>query len=290
MAQRELPDPEMKTPDPEEAPPGVEVDLSEDDDDDEPAPTTADPSVRQEKKRERGNLRREIDDLRLEKERERADYERRLGEIQQQVYQARQPATPQEFPEDKELADIEAANQILIEKWNLLGARATEDDRKKFAAEAQKLDDRKFEARAAKRDRARAPTPAQLQAQQRTQAITARHSDVFANQKASGWALRRYHDAMDDGHPDSQETVDQVMDQARKKFGIGGRRPDPNMGRKLAGMPSAGGRGASSPKVFLSKAEEGMADAMYGKSIPDEKERYRYYYKTIASKARGHDA
>lgn len=272
--------------------PGVEVELDEDDDEEPEQQTAPQPGQRQAKKTNRGNLRKEIDELRLENARKEAEYERRLSEFQQQVIQStRQPQEPQESPEDRELKQLEVEDRLLIERWNAL-RNPTTADQEKFREEAKKIEERKFEARLAKRERARAPRPEQVARQAQQNAIAARHADVFSHQKAAGWAIRRYQDAMDDGHPDTPETVDKIMDQARAKWGIGGRRQDPNLGRKLTGLPASGGGrgGAPTSKVHLTEAEKGMADVMFGKSIPDENERYKHYAKTIALAARQEEA
>jgi len=129
-------------------------------------------------------------------------------------------------------------------------------------------------------------TQQQMQAQQRTNALTAQYSDVFAHPKAAGFAIRRMQDAIDDGHPDNPETVAEVMKQARAKYGIGTRRPDPSLRTKLSGMPASGGGRGGPTKLHLTEVEKGMADALYGKSIPDDEARWKHYAKTIAVRAR----
>lgn len=266
----------------------LEVDVSEDPEDEEepeaqPQPE-ADPGVRQQKRRERGKLRAELDELRQQREQDRQEYQRRLDEayrLVQQTSQRQHPTQQQTDPEDAELEQVQQQNTLLLQAWQAL-KEPTEAQRTDFMRRAQELRNRETAVHVRKQLRSVVPSQEQQQMHAQQQFINARYPDVMSNDRARAWVDAEYRKRVVEGKPHHVDTLDEVMNDARRQWKIGPRQADASLTRKLQGMPSSGGGGGARSKstVTLSPLEQRMADRMYP-MIKDDAERYRTFAKEI---------
>lgn len=109
------------------------------------------------------------------------------------------------------------------------------------------------------------------------------YSDVMGNQAASTYAKGRYDMLRAMGEPDSPETVDKAMNDARIQFKMPGAKkfmPTDQDKNQLSGVGGGGGRATNTNVVKMGKAEKSMAMAMYGDRFNgDEKKAYAAWAK-----------
>lgn len=110
------------------------------------------------------------------------------------------------------------------------------------------------------------------------------YGDVHANPNANRYARGQYDMLVAQGHPDSAATVEVAMNAARRQFGLGGARSQPNDRDRdqLTGYSNTR-RTNMDPKsnvVKMGKSEKVMAMAMYGNAFNgDEKKVYSQWAK-----------
>ncbi len=123
---------------------------------------------------------------------------------------------------------------------------------------------------------------------QQQQYFRAQYADVQDHQSANNYAQARYHMLLAEGSADTPETVERAMNDARIKFGLGGKKMSPTDQdkRQLSGVGGGGGRSTNSNTVKMGKPEKQMAMAMY-KDVTggDEKKAYAMWAKNIGVKA-----
>ena len=126
--------------------------------------------------------------------------------------------------------------------------------------------------------------PTFIQAAQRQQ-YAQQYGDVQGNPHANRWARGRYDQLLAEGLPDSPQTVERAMNEARRQFGMrtsGGYQPSQQDRQQLTGF-SGSNRRSVEPKdnvVKMGKSEKIMAMAMYGDAFNgDEKKAYAQWAK-----------
>lgn len=193
------------------------------------------------------------------------------------------PPPPQSDPWKQQEDAITEEERALGIQWEAHKAARTltGDLVKEFDGKARSLQQRRIDI-ATNRAISNA-MPTFIQASQR-QHYAAQYGDVQGNPAANRYARGHYDMLVAKGHPDSPETVDLAMNEARRAFGLGGHRGQPTSRdrEQLTGF-SGTRRTNMEPKsnvVKMGKSEKIMAMAMYGQSFNgDEKKAYSQWAK-----------
>lgn len=188
-----------------------------------------------------------------EMESENQRLRREAEELRQRSYQPQYqpPQQQQEHPAAQRMRQIDDHERSLHREYQALAQAG------KITPQLQE----EFENKARQIQVARMATVAQAsQPQIDRQAIvrealwanfTTQHADIFhdPNPNVQKWAWAEYHRRLAEGHADTQEMVEDILDQTRVKFGktprkLRGSRPDDNTKARFSGIPSRGGGGA----------------------------------------------
>lgn len=258
---------------------------ADDDDDDEP-PAKPD---RKERRRERGKLIEQVSTV----TNENAALRERLAHLEGQIKSIGQQQPKTENPEKDPLdADIENVNrqaQLLRDAYNARGGKMTPEERARFAAEAEQLDNRRIELRVQKQIKSlnlpKAQDPSQVRAQAAYSIVAARHPDVAQKPEAFRYAESLYNArVMVPGTKPGIELLDQVMEDARERFGLVAKpKPTENTRAQFAGPPKGNASAGSTagPRTFKpTKDHWKMADAAFG-YIKDPKKRMQMFISKV---------
>ena len=259
---------------------GDEYVIGEEVDEDEPRQT------RQERKRERGRIYQENEELKrrlsdYQADRERLakleglaqSYQQQMQQqalLQQQMYQSQGPD-----PIQQELDSIYDEQNMLYESYAALQRSngMTADKQREYQKRARQLEERKYSAMA----RRNQPQQPQQQGNGAAEAIHAilrgRYSDVYDDQRALAYANAEFHRRRALGEPDSMETAESAMEAAREAFGKAqtrrgtkSARPSEGTRRRFSGPPqnqSSGGGQPTRRSMRLDASQKRMAEAMY---------------------------
>jgi len=235
---------------------------------------------------ESSRLRREVEELR-----QRAQYQAPPQQYQQQQ---------QENPVQTRLRSIDEANKSLHREYTALhqAGKMTPQMEEEFQTKAINL--RRAEIAAI----TQAAQPQVNQQEIISKAIwaqfTTKHADIFhdPNPNVQKWAWAKYHEAMADGKADTEELVEEILDQTRIKFGktprkLRGSRPDENTRQRFTGVSSRGGGGSGVDDgiVEMSAHDKRMARIAFGdRKDPKtgkpwtEQQQYQYWANTVGKK------
>jgi hypothetical protein len=275
----------------------VEVNLGDDrededdDGDDEPAAAATE---------ERAQTRREQRRDRYRENKERAEQaERRAAMAEQQAMFYReqamrqtpqqQPPNPQNDPLERELNAARREADLLLREWNALSAEEQAKRQDDFNKRSAEIQERRIEVIAQRRIREmqmHAPQQHQnIDQQVKRTLILSKYHDVLGDITSNNPALQAaaqqraaYADALHrakvlgEGKPDTEATLDEVMEETRRRFGIGGkRRPAATESEKERYMSQPRGSGsAGAPRtVVLTKMDRRMAVAAFPKDPPE---------------------
>lgn len=277
---------------------GLELEVGADEDDGDDEGDAGERKTRKEKKRER------FAEMREERDRAREEMrkmEERLARIEQTAQQypdpqtlqqrllSREPEKPQgPDPLEQELEDVYRQQTDLARSYNTQASRLTQQEVQQYQERARKLEERRtellFQKAAKKNGMGQQANPDQIAQQAYVRATQAQiqreHEDVYKNPQAVSWAQARYQLARNEGMPDSWSTLNQVMDEARQKFGLRPRRgsgPTPSQRSRYTGAPRGGGNVSGKSgrgTIRMTPEYQRMADAMYP-HIEDDRERYQ---------------
>ena len=129
--------------------------------------------------------------------------------------------------------------------------------------------------------------------------FTTKHADIFhdPNPNIQKWAWAEYHRRIAEGHPDTEDMVEDILDQTRVKFGkqprrSRGSRPDEATKARFTGLSSRGGGGnvGEDGMIEMSAHDKKMARIAFGdRKDKDgkpwtEKQVYQYWANTVGKK------
>jgi hypothetical protein len=247
---------------------------------------------RDEKKRERGrafaaDLQRE----RQEKEELRAQNERLL-QLAERV-SARGPAERQgdDLENDSEIKALKAKQAELKERRQLLGERfeyrrktMTREEEEKMVAEAERIDEEIFDARAGIRDRIRELKTPKSNVPEEVGYIRSKYHHVVRNTDALRYAQGEYLRLIAKGRPASGETFEQSLREAEREFRLGSTDVSESQRSKFTSASGGGGGGGGGPRTIkMTPERKKMADAAYS-HIKNEAERYTKWAKVHGPK------
>jgi hypothetical protein len=269
---------------------GTEISVDDDDEEDpiDVAPQDRGPSRREKRANRFREAKEEAEraqQARIDAERNAAAATERARLLEGALQHANQQRQQQVVQEDPEI------DNALREQDNIAAefqARQldrhrpiTTDEHKEFIRRARINEGRLQEARTRKvlRESGIRPQPNQIE-----QAIMARHSDVFANPSAANWAQARRNQKLAEGRPDTMDTLDESMEEARRQFKIGRQREESELRDRLGGAPRGGAVQRSETgrrTVKMTKTFKKMADAKFP-HIKNDMERYKAWAKMYA--------
>lgn len=208
---------------------------------------------------------------------------RELYQRQLQHPQSQQTPQQQVNPVQQRLGQIAEAKRRLHEHYQAVASQPGYDpngkdrDRQRdFEAKAEELENMRVAAIT------QAHQPQQINEQDLIRKVALHnylnsHSDVTHDPKAWEWAHARWVQRKAEGQADTIEMADEVMEEARIKFGKPTRRgrgnkPDAATKARLSGVPaqSAGGGAGEVGLVRMNAMERKMAREMYDKLSPEQ--------------------
>lgn len=215
----------------------------------------------------------------------------------QQQYQA--PPQQQEHPAAARMRDIDNSERSLHREYQALAQAG------KITPQLQE----EFEQKARNIQVARMAVVAQAsQPQVDRQAIvreamwtqfTTKHADIFhdPNPNIQKWAWAEYHRRIAEGHADTEEMVEDILDQTRIKFGkqprrSRGSRPDPSTQARFTGLSSRGSGSSINEdgSIQMSADDKRMARIAFGDRKDkdgkpwSEAKQYQYWANTVGKK------
>lgn len=261
----------------------ITVSVSDDEDDDDPRESPQQRQTRSE--RRQGRAVRHAEEARERAERERDDARREL-ERERQIPRYQPPPQQTQQQADPHVEALKEVRQLQRSLWNDYTNRKnqgalTPQDEADFEAKAEALKDKEYAIYVKKHSGPAMDDRTVAQAVLRMQ-----HSDVMNHPQAASWARGRYQMLRSEGQPDSQQTVDRVMKEARKAFNLVPRdqAPPTNIQRQRFTSMSSGASGAGasddSGGVRMGRAEKRMAIARYPKLKAEDA--YKQWAKDVA--------
>lgn len=226
-------------------------------------------------------------DEREKRANERSDrLEAQMAQMQAQMHmtlqsQGKPPAGP--TSRQKEMDDVYNQRKDLSSHF---GARQrdqanppSKEEIDRFMENSRRLEDKYIDLRAEQRaeEKVKAAKPEPIDP--RRQAIEGKHYDVLADPRARLYMQGRHAQLQAEGRQDGMELVDEVMEESRKKFGLGHYKAYPNDRRTKAmysgtsaGSGGGGGKSEMPTKVPMTSGMKSLADQAYS-HLP-EGERY----------------
>ncbi len=252
----------------------------------EPVDKNADIEVqvqtRAEKKRNRF---REVEEraTRAEQAAEEARKEaREAREInQRQLSHPQSQQQPQRSPVQERLGQLQEAKRRLDEHYTAIASQPGYDPRGKDAQtqrdfEAKAWDIENMRVAAISQASQPAVNEQDLMKRMALQTYLNGHSDITHDPRRWEWAHARWVQRKAEGQADTIEMADEVMEEARIKFGLQprksrGSRPDPATRARLSGISAqAQGGGQEVGLVKMNAMERKMAREMYDKLPPEQ--------------------
>lgn len=207
----------------------------------------------------------------------------------QPAYQPPQEQRQQENPTAARIRQIDEAKVRLNREYLAMHAagKLNSELENKFQLEAEQLQTAKMMAIA----QASAPQMNEQEIIRKAawHQFTTEHADVFhdPNQNVSNWAWAEYHRRRAEGHADTKEMVEDILDQCRIKFGkpprkLRGSRPDQATKQRLTGLSSrsAGVSADSSGAITMDAHQKRMARIAFMKDGVSEKQAYQKWANT----------
>jgi len=206
------------------------------------------------------------------------------------------PTTPAPDPYEDKIRDAEKRRAQLFEAYNNAVAASGQQGMAKevhddYLGRARDIDAELTDLRV---ERKLARVNASAPGDQAKLMIRARHADVFAHPLAAAEAEVAYKRAtaprslQGDGKPDNLETLDEVMEEVRKRYRLGNHRHgghdvDPAQARRYAGVPRGTGAPVAARSGYkMTDLDREMADIAFPNLPP--KERYQLYARDMGKK------
>lgn len=240
-----------------EEPGNIEMDIEAPDDEEDEQVAGPQGGIHQQKKRERvARFKEERDQAAAEVERLRLENTRLEAARVAAETAARvtQRSTPEPDPFDSKLKRVEEAKANLYTAYKAKEtayAQAKQafpaDELESYRRQAKELNEEEENLRLDRRDAKRGA--AQPQTNPEIAAVTAwlnmEHPDVMKNADARRYAILRYETLKAEGHPESKDTVNLAMSQARQRYGMAGaKRPAPTQQSRAMYSGASTARGA----------------------------------------------
>lgn len=269
----------------------------------EVAPAALEPEVpqnRQERRRERGRLRQDNERLRQQVE-DLAREQAYLKGVASQypdantLYQSLNGgAKPQGDPYQAEIDQcLEQASRIGREYDALVASKAiTVEARDRLQRELNQVEARKTEAitrRVIASQQAQAPDPQQIAQRAILLQQQARNPDVYGNAAALNYARAEYQARVAGGEPAGDDTAEEAMEAARKRFKMKpkyerGPATQSERGRMTGVGRGASGTGAARSKgITITPTIRAIADEMFAKE-PNAARRVQLWVNTVGRK------
>lgn len=229
--------------------------------------------------------------------------EERTKALEQEVLQQRQylqrMSAPQQQQEDPlELGikqnrearrSLELEYEHAVERYRRSKQEMPAAEYEKFRERAEQVDDHRSVLAAHRAMRASQPDPDQQARASIGRILAAENKDVYEHGKAMLWSKGRYAQYQADGHGDSRELHDRVMDEARERFGMKARKaryeaPDEERRSRYTGAGKGAAPSASGGQKFtMDSLHKTLADERFS-YIKDPKQRYQKYVNEVGSK------
>ncbi len=237
------------------------------------------PVTRKEKKQNRfkefeertARAERAAEEARREAQEARALHQRQLQTPQDQSRQPMNPAA-------QRLQEIDQATRRLHKEYEAVASKPgfTTQQHEEYENRALQLQTARM---AAVVEATRQPVNEQeMYRRWKWTEFTSKHNDVFSNDKAQRWAIGRWQQLVQgEGHADTEDFAEKILDEARVKFGMtprrGGNRPDAATRARLSGVSAQGAGGSEGDgggAVRMGLRERKMAEELYDNLPPKE--------------------
>lgn len=203
------------------------------------------------------------------------------------------PPQQQQSPHAARLQQIEAERQRLFQQYEAVASRPGYDrnsqQHQEFERRAQELENLRVATIVDARASHGQPDVKELARQIAWQNFQSEHHDVFNDQKAITWAMGEWQKRVAEGHADTRDMAEEILDNARRRFGMRPRRgspaPDAATRQRFSGVAS---RSASSApqdaKVKMSADDKRMARIAFMKEGVTEAQAYQRWANTVGKK------
>ena len=256
-------------------------------DDDKPGESPVERQTRRQKRQERLQLKlQEGKAAKEELEREKAEKQElreRLARLEGAVSAQRQaPANDTKDPYEAELDQIYADQQAAYAtaQAELAAGKLTPERNKHWERVARDIDTRRSRVNARREIAMTEPIRQQSQAQQ---AWVQKYPEVYGNERAYQFAQGRYQTRRALGEAITNDVVDEIMQEARAQFKLGGK-PAPTVSERArhSGIASSGNSGGGGKEpITLSREIRKIAIAAHGgRGISEEEAIKRWTEKT----------
>jgi hypothetical protein len=254
-----------------------------DDDDDESEDEKR--KTRAERRRERGELYRRF----TEQNQELQTLKERLARAEGVLSRpAPQPEKTEKDPLEAQIEDIERQGRMIVDTYNARRAKndLTAEQHEQLRAQARELENKKARLIVQQEIRAaqpKPPPPEQIAAQRQYLMVQARHPDVVNHPDAWDYARNLYLARSKlPGFRGTMESVDEIMEDAREKFGFKkAAKPTQHMRDAYASTPRGSSGPSDAPKTYKpTDADRAMADRRYP-YIKDERARMQKFVQEV---------
>ncbi len=205
---------------------------------------------------------------------------------------AYQPPAPQQQanPAIQRLHDIDEATRRLHQEYNAVASRPGfkegSEEHKDFERRNLQLQTARIAAvMDAKGGQQQQPNIDELARSVAWRNFQMEHHDVFNHPQAQQWAWGEYYKRKAMGRPDTAETAKQLLDDARRQFGLTPRggvpAPDQSTRQRFTGMGARQAAGASAPgAIKMDKRDKHMARIAFMKDGVTEAQAYQKWANT----------
>jgi hypothetical protein len=254
----------------------------------EPIEVVTEEAQRESRKQRRAQRQSEFRQAQDDAQRHRREAEDLRAQLSRQ--QQSQPQQQQLHPAVHELRQIDEATARLHREYSAVASQPgfTPQQQEQYEQRARELQT----ARMASVARAAAPQVdvQELARKIQWQQFTTEHADVFNHPQAYQWGVGEYYKRIADGHADTKAMAEDLLDAARRRFGLKPRngnvsKPDAATRQRFSGVPArgAGSATAANGTVHMSKDDKRMARIAFGDKM-SEKEAYQHWANTVGKK------
>lgn len=245
-------------------------------DDEKPGETPEQKQARKDRRRQRSQERDQERKDAISKadrvERELNETREKLARLEGVVASSRQPATGKDqFQARLEAVEEKRRNAYEAANAEMATGKMTKERMEHYSRVGQEVEEEKIRIHTEKVLAERLPAQRQEQAQQ---VWRQKYPEVYGNDQAYQYAQATFTRRRLTGEKDSNDLVDEVMNEARTVFKLGGKSTPTKTDReRLSGTPSSGSGGGDnrvSGGISMTKELRAMAEAKYS-DLPQEK-------------------
>lgn len=271
-----------------------EPEVSLPDDPNEPIEVVTDEAKQASRREKRQERRNRFEQTKQENNRLRAELEVRN---RQPAYQP--PQQQQIHPAAQRLRDIDERERRLHKEYEIVASRPGYDRNGQEEERYQRMAREINVERMATVASASAPqfNEQEMMRKFAWQQFTSEHNDVFAKENVKDWALAKWQQLVKgEGKADTKELAEEILDQARVRFGMkprrgGGSAPTSADRQRYSGVPARAGSGSQggTGKVEMGPNEKRMARIAFmgnkvnGKEMT-EQQAYQHWANTVGKK------